>query len=544
MSGSRFGIIRAVILGGAAFLSSRASADDSPSPEVQRLTRTFFSKFFLTYSPDGSRLVYSRHHDNRRAANKILMGLRVVHADGSGDRPLMPQYDAQVQIQEHAAISPDGKSLYFTGGGNDTGNAAKDIFVCDLDAEFQATNLRKVIPGSGPQIGEQPGLSPDGKELVATDTNHNLWIVGSDGKGKRKLIQAAGNYCFQQSWSPDGEWIAFASDRDGNIELYKIRPDGTELTRLTDHSSVDCRPKWSPDARWLAFVSNRSGNEDIHVMRPDGTDVRNLTTHAAVDDHPAWSPDGKHLAFVSMRDGGFDLYRIAVPDELQVEAKPPKARGPSLTPTGDLVAHYTFDGDQDALAKDRAGNNTMQLFDAQLIQKDGRGYVRFNGKGSYASSGNGRHLHLAGPMTVSLWAKIDDANGNGYLLSKQGFNIYVGPDALPRFETRSSADDAWVTLTAADKVDVGRWTHVAVVFSPEARAMLIYVNGKPSGRLERTDGKLGAVEGHPLEFGHYVAAKSQRLTGALDEVRLFRRALADEEIARLTDEERRRVGVD
>lgn len=74
--------------------------------------------------------------------------------------------------------------------------------------------------------------------------------------------------------------------------------------------------------------------------------------------------------------------------------------------------------------------------------------------------------------------------------------------------------------------------------------MLIYVNGKPSGRLERTDGKLGAVEGHPLEFGHYVAAKSQRLTGALEEVRLFRRALADEEISRLTDEERRRVGVD
>lgn len=517
-------------------------ADDPPAPTPLRLTKTYFPKFFLTYTPDGSRFIYSRHHDNRRAANKILMGIRIAKADGTDDRPLMPQFDAQVQIQEHPALSPDGKRLYLTGGGNDTGNASKDIFICDLDEEYRATYLRKLIPGDGPMTGEQAGLSPDGKELVTTDTSHNLWVVGSDGKGKRKLIQSAGNYCFQQAWSPDGEWIAFASDRDGNIEIYKIRRDGTDLTRLTESSGVDCRPKWSPDARWLAFVSNRTGNEEIFIMRADGTEVRNLTQHAAVDDHPAWSPDGKHLAFVSLRDGGFDLYRIDVPADLQVTPKP------IITPTipeseaGDLVAHYNFDKDVGQLIRDQAGKNTLQLTEAQLVQRDGRGFLHFDGQKSSAAAGNGRGLHLAGPMTISFWIRLQAGKDNGYVISKQGFNIYVGPDRVPRFESRSAADDAWVTLTPKDSLPVGTWSHVVAVFSPEEKIMRLYVDGKLSGELPRTDGKLGAVEGHPLELGQYVASKSQRLTGDLDEIRLYRRALSAKEIAELVETHRGQVG--
>ena len=518
-----------------------ASAADAV-PAVERITRSYFSKFFLTYSPDGRRLVYSRHYDNRRAANKILMGLRIVDADGTGDRPLLPEYDAQVQIQEHAAFSPDGKRLYLSGGGNDTGNSSKDVFVCDIEADYQAAKLRKVIPTDGSRIGEQPGLSPDGAEIVATDPSHNLWIVGGDGQGKRKLIQSAGNYCFQPAWSPDGEWIAFASDRNGNIDIYKIRQDGTELTRLTDANSVDCRPKWSPDARWMAFVSNRTGNEDVYVMRADGTDVRNLTENLAVDDHPAWSPDGKQLAFVSMRDGGFDLYRMNVPADLQITNRPIKAAPPPI-PVGDLVAHYNFDHDVGELVKDQAGTNTMQLFGAELVQTDGRGCLRFDGLDSYAACGNGRRLQLAGPMTLSLWLKIDSTKGNGYVLSKQGFNIYVGPDGAPRFETRSAADDAWITLAAQDKVAPAAWTHLAAVFSPEEKAVLIFVDGKLSGRQERTDGKLGAVQGFPLEFGHYVASKSQRLHGEVDEIRLYRRDLSAKEIAELARDQRSQVGV-
>ena len=73
---------------------------------------------------------------------------------------------------------------------------------------------------------------------------------------------------------------------------------------------MNYRPVYSPDGQWLAFTSNRGGNWDLYVMRPDGTGLRQVTSHAGKDDHAAWSPDSRELAFVSTRDGGYDIYRV------------------------------------------------------------------------------------------------------------------------------------------------------------------------------------------------------------------------------------------
>src|SRR5262245_56011796 len=120
-------------LGG--FKAGRLRAEEPAASPVVRLTRSYVPKFFLNYSPDGSHLTYSRHHDNRRASQKILMGVRIVAADGTDDRPLLAEYDSSVQVQEHAAWSPDQKSLLLTGGGNDTANASKDTFICDISPD-------------------------------------------------------------------------------------------------------------------------------------------------------------------------------------------------------------------------------------------------------------------------------------------------------------------------------------------------------------------------------------------------------------------------
>jgi hypothetical protein len=74
--------------------------------------------------------------------------------------------------------------------------------------------------------------------------------------------------------------------------------------------------------------------------------------------------------------------------------------------------------------------------------------------------------------------------------------------------------------------------------------MRIHVNGRLAGQMERTDGRLGSVDSHPLEFGHYVASRSQRFAGELDEVRLYRRALTADEIADSASKERARIGVE
>ena len=92
------------------------------------------------------------------------------------------------------------------------------------------------------------------------------------------------------------------------MEIALIEPDGSNLRRLTESRGLDDYPAWSPDGRYLAFTSNRDGNLEIYVQPLDGPAV-NVTRHPSIDNFPTWTPDGR-LGFVSNRDDGFDLYSI------------------------------------------------------------------------------------------------------------------------------------------------------------------------------------------------------------------------------------------
>jgi TolB protein len=301
--------------------------------EAVRLTRSFYPKFFLTFSPDGSHLTYSRHHANKRASKAVLMELRIVDADGKNDRPLLKEFEREVQIQEHPAWSPDGKHVAISGGGSSLGNAAKDVFICDI-ADFSASKLRPLVSGSQRLLVEEPSWSPDGKQLVVKDhAKMTLALLDADGRNLREITKQSGSYLENPVWSPDGQLIAFASDRDGNCEIYTITPRGTDLTRVTNHASTDCHPRWSPDGRWIAFTSYRDRDSEIYVVRPDGSGLRNLTRHPGHDDFPAWSPDGRWLAFVSARDGAFDIYYLPVPADLRVASQPPAQSKQGESPT-------------------------------------------------------------------------------------------------------------------------------------------------------------------------------------------------------------------
>ena len=104
--------------------------------------------------------------------------------------------------------------------------------------------------------------------------------------------------------------IAFYSNRDGNYEIYSIRPDGSDLKRLTFDPASDQTPAWSPDGRRLAFRSERSGGGNLYVMDADGGSLRRLTMGPGDDSQSAWSPDGTRIAFSSLRDGNRDIYVV------------------------------------------------------------------------------------------------------------------------------------------------------------------------------------------------------------------------------------------
>lgn len=96
-------------------------------------------------------------------------------------------------------------------------------------------------------------------------------------------------------WSPDGERLVYALREDGgDFELYTIKPDGTDIIRLTDDDTRQFQPAWSPDGSLIAY----SDFTDLYVMNVDGTKVRQITdTEFSWERRPTWSPDGTQLAY-------------------------------------------------------------------------------------------------------------------------------------------------------------------------------------------------------------------------------------------------------
>jgi Tol biopolymer transport system component len=97
------------------------------------------------------------------------------------------------------------------------------------------------------------------------------------------------------------------SDRDGNMEIYRMGSDGANAVRLTQHDATDTMPAFSPAGDTVAFVSARDGNFEIYSLplHPEGRpgEPRRLTDSPGHDMHPKFSPDGRWIVFASERGG-------------------------------------------------------------------------------------------------------------------------------------------------------------------------------------------------------------------------------------------------
>ena len=138
--------------------------------------------------------------------------------------------------------------------------------------------------------------------------------------------------------------VAFGSDRDGNREIYIMNPDGTQQTNLTRHKADDVSPAWSPTGEQILFASDRERPQvppswDLYVMDADGKNVQRVFEKSEDRRHPTWAPDGKQIAYKRF-DRGVGYIYIATIDGKN-EERVAIGGTPSWSPDGTEIVFVT-----------------------------------------------------------------------------------------------------------------------------------------------------------------------------------------------------------
>ena len=155
-----------------------------------------------------------------------------------------------------------------------------------------------------------------------TQVDDNVRITVNVKSGSMNQITEGNNSNDSDpQWSPDGTRIAFVSNRTGkefegnrNTDVWVILPDGTQLTKISDHDESDNSPRWSPDGRWIAFTGEVRDRDHPKIwVAPAEGGKRSVLAANGLDLIPTgleWAEDGKSLYFESGVKGEFQLFRV------------------------------------------------------------------------------------------------------------------------------------------------------------------------------------------------------------------------------------------
>ena len=262
------------------------------------------------------------------------------------------------------AWSPDGRSIAFSS--NEGG--AVDIWTLDIGAPRSVRLTHNVAIDLHPTWHPNANLLVFQSQRYSTTNGHpdgsptgwKLWTVRTDGSPPQPLISLANSPAFEgaevplvsanfetPAWSPTGRQLAFATDLDGDLELWVMRNvndvlsgAAPDLFQLTQNSAQDRYPTWSPDEAHLAFQSDRTGDWDIWQIRIDASDEKQVYRSFANETSPKWSPDGKRILFLSDQAGNV---RTAFALSLQY------GNLTAISPPGVPIEHMDWSPDGSAL---------------------------------------------------------------------------------------------------------------------------------------------------------------------------------------------------
>jgi Tol biopolymer transport system component len=227
--------------------------------------------------------------------------------------------DDSAHMYAPGILSPDESKVVFV----DYGPASADLFVKDL----QTGSIQKLTAGetNTPGVYEQPWgpvWSHDSRQIAYT------WSVSGKpelktvflNRGETKVVQKHNPELTYdaEDWSPDGKFILCRILRkDKSVALGTVSVESGDVRQLVSfpwNQRANINARYSPDGKFIAYAREQNGNKDVFVLTVEGMAVRRLTDSSAEDGSPNWSADGKYVLFRSNRRENWDLWAVEVKD--------------------------------------------------------------------------------------------------------------------------------------------------------------------------------------------------------------------------------------
>jgi len=242
------------------------------------------------------------------------------------------------------------------------------LIVADYDGENEAI----VMESSDPIMS--PAWSPDSRRLayVSFEGSKSAIYVQTLRTGNRIMVSGDPGINGAPAFSPDGrKLVVTLGGVDGNLDIYLLDLASKQKKRLTTHRAIDTEGTWSPDGRYIYFTSDRAGGPQIYRISANGGTPERVTFEGSYNARPRLSPDGDKLAVLTLDRGN---YRIGIMDlerrNLLVLSRGRQDESPSFAPNSDILIYATR----------QSGNGVLETVSADgLIRarlESGQGDVR------------------------------------------------------------------------------------------------------------------------------------------------------------------------